>query len=287
MRKDISGRNTLVKKYPKIKDRKFNIGCKLINVTFCICTMLIFSACTPHSIYQDENFNPPVYFGQHVVQPGDTLYRVALRYGRGLQELAVANNIAPPYIIVPGQKINLENRGKSQKLQAKQQSRAESQPANVTKSKQTVNVRKTVTEDKNDKNFKSIKWSWPHLGPIIAKYNSPSSENLNGLARGVPNKGIDISGRVGDPILAAADGEVVYAGNGLLGYGNLVIINHNQHFLSAYAHNRKILVNEGQIIKIGHKIAEMGSTESQQTKLHFEIRRDGQPVDPLNYLPKR
>jgi len=109
---------------------------------------------------------------------------------------------------------------------------------------------------------------------------------MDGLAQGVPNKGIDISGQIGDPIFAAADGEVVYAGNGLLGYGNLVIINHNEHYLSAYAHNRNILVKEGQIIKIGQKIAEMGSSESQQIKLHFEIRRDGQPVDPLKYLPK-
>ena len=159
--------------------------------------------------------------------------------------------------------------------------------SNVTKRKESVSESKSVTEDKKYNNFKNIKWKWPHIGPIIAKYNSPSSENMNGLAKGIPNKGIDISGQVGDPIVAAADGEVVYAGNGLLGYGNLVIINHSEHYLSAYAHNRKILVSEGQKIKIGQIIAEMGSSESQKIKLHFEIRKDGQPVDPLLYLPKR
>ena len=227
-----------------------------------------------------------MYFGQHVVQSGDTLYRIAWRYGRGLKELAAANNIDSPYLIVPGQKINLEKSPSYKEKSLKKKETKQFTKNNVTKSKESVNERKNVTEHKKYKNFKNIKWKWPHLGPIIAKYYSRSSGNLDGLAQGVPNKGIDISGQLGDPIFAAADGEVVYAGNGLLGYGNLVIINHNEHYLSAYAHSRKILVKEGQIIKIGQKIAEMGSSESQQVKLHFEIRRDGQPVDPLKYLPK-
>ncbi len=244
------------------------------------------ASCTSSSIYLNKKFNPPVYFGQHVVQSGDTLYRIAWRYGRGIEELAEANNIAPPYVIVPGQKINLEKTRSYAKNNRKNIKHAAQAEKNVTKSKESVSERKSVTENKKYKNFKNINWKWPHLGPIIAKYNSRSSRNMDGLAQGVPNKGIDISGQIGDPIFAAADGEVVYAGNGLLGYGNLVIINHNEHYLSAYAHNRNILVKEGQIIKIGQKIAEMGSSESQQTKLHFEIRRDGQPVDPLQYLPK-
>lgn len=277
----------MIKKYPIFQGRNSRNEHFLFNVTICICLLVLFSGCTSSSIYLNKKFNPPVYFGQHVVQPGDTLYRIAWRYGRELEELARANNIAPPYVIVSGQKINLEkplsgrtDTPKSHKVEAVKQ-------RNVTKSKESVSLGKTVTENKNYKDFKNIKWKWPHLGPIIAKYNTPSSGNLNGLAKGLPNKGIDISGQVGDPIFAAADGEVVYAGNGLLGYGNLVIINHSEHYLSAYAHNRKILVEEGQIIKIGQKIAEMGSSESQQIKLHFEIRKDGQSVDPLYYLPKR
>lgn len=101
------------------------------------------------------------------------------------------------------------------------------------------------------------------------------------------NKGIDIGGELGDPIFAAAAGEVVYAGSGLLGYGNLIIINHNALYLSAYAHNRRILVMEGQSIKAGQKIAEMGRSGVEKPMLHFEIRRDGKPVDPLQYLPRR
>ncbi|WP_369602242.1 peptidoglycan DD-metalloendopeptidase family protein [Hahella sp. SMD15-11] len=104
--------------------------------------------------------------------------------------------------------------------------------------------------------------------------------------RGKINKGIDIAGRIGDPVRAAADGEVVYAGSGLLGYGNLVIINHNEHYLSAYAHNRRILVKEGERVKAGQVIAELGATGTRTPKLHFEIRRDGKPVDPLKYLPR-
>ncbi len=259
----------------------------MINVTVCILLSSLLSACTSSSIYHNKNFNPPVYFGQHVVQPGDTLYRIAWRYGRDLEELATANNISAPYVIVPGQKINLERSKKTRRSVESPPQKTERKEQTVTKSKEIVSERKSVTENKKYNEFKNIKWMWPHLGPIIAKYNSPSTDSMNGLAKSLPNKGIDISGNVGDPIYAAADGEVVYAGNGLLGYGNLVIINHSEHYLSAYAHNRKILVAEGAIIKIGQIIAEMGSSESQQTKLHFEIRKDGQPVDPLNYLPKR
>lgn len=258
----------------------------LINVTFCIFLLSVLVSCTSSSIYLNKKFNPPVYFGQHVVQSGDTLYRIAWRYGRGLKELAQANNIDPPYVIMPGQKINLEKSQSYRKSNHKNANFQKVPERNVTKSKDNVSERKNVTEHKKYNNFKNIKWRWPHLGPIIAKYNSRSSGNIDGLAKGMPNKGIDVSGQIGDPIFAAADGEVVYAGNGLLGYGNLVIINHNEHYLSAYAHNRSILVKEGQIIKVGQKIAEMGSSESQQIKLHFEIRRDGQPVDPLKYLPK-
>ena len=276
----------MIKKYSIFECHEHLLERILINVTVCILSVSILGSCTSSAIYHNKKFNPPVYFGQHVVQSGDTLYRIAWRYGRGLEELAEANKISPPYVIVPGQKINLEKaRAYRNNVSHRSKTKQDSE-RNVTKSKESVNERKIVTKDKKYKNFKNINWKWPHLGPIIATYKSRSSGNMDGLAQGVPNKGIDISGQVGDPIYAAADGEVVYAGNGLLGYGNLVIINHNEHYLSAYAHNRKILVKEGQIIKIGQQIAEMGSSESQQIKLHFEIRRDGQPVDPLQYLPK-
>ena len=101
------------------------------------------------------------------------------------------------------------------------------------------------------------------------------------------NKGYDIAGKAGDPVLAAAEGRVVYAGSGLRGYGNLIILKHNNTFLTAYAHNQNVLVKEGQSVSKGQKIAEMGNTDADQVKLHFEVRRQGKPVDPLKYLPQR
>lgn len=118
-------------------------------------------------------------------------------------------------------------------------------------------------------------FAWPAQGPVIAGFDE------------VRNKGIDIAGRAGDPVLAAADGQVVYAGAGLRGYGNLVIIKHSATYLTAYAHNQRLLVQEDQRVKQGQKIAEMGSSDADRVKLHFEIRRNGKPVDPVKLLPPR
>ena len=120
-----------------------------------------------------------------------------------------------------------------------------------------------------------IPWIWPTDGKVVAGF----SEN--------DSKGIDISGKAGDAVIAAGDGKVVYSGTGLRGYGKLVIIKHNNTYLSAYAHNQNILVKEGQAVAKGQKIAEMGNTDADQVKLHFEVRRQGKPVDPLKYLPAR
>ncbi len=120
-----------------------------------------------------------------------------------------------------------------------------------------------------------VNWQWPSTGKVINGYSEAG------------NKGLDFGGKAGDPVLAASDGKVVYAGSGLRGYGELVIVKHNATFLSAYAHNRKILVKEGQQVTKGQKIAEMGNTDSETVKLHFEIRKQGKPIDPMLYLPKR
>jgi len=122
----------------------------------------------------------------------------------------------------------------------------------------------------------NIKWNWPAQGDVIAKFSLVSPVN----------KGIDIAGRLGEPVLAAAAGTVVYAGSGLLGYGNLVIIKHNDRYLSAYAHSDRLLVKENQQVKARQPIAEIGSSGTDKVKVHFEIRRDGKPVDPMRYLPK-
>jgi lipoprotein NlpD len=120
-------------------------------------------------------------------------------------------------------------------------------------------------------------WRWPGKGPLIGSF----------VAGDQTRQGIDIGGTAGDPVLAAADGEVVYSGNGLLGYGELIIVKHNASFLSAYGHNRKRLVQEGERIKAGQQIAEMGSSASARDEVHFEIRKNGKPVNPIDYLPAR
>ncbi len=264
-------------------------------VTICILTHALLSACTSKSIYLDKNFNPPVYFGQHVVRKGDTLYSIAWRYGREMRGLAKENGIKAPYVIVPGQKISLERKLNASNTNLKNVKIGSKGRDNVTKRKESMRDGKNVTKNKNTKDIKNINWQWPHLGPILATYSldgSARTSRSSGMkkgksAAGTLNKGVDITGTLGSPIYAAADGEVVYAGNGLLGYGNLVIINHNETYLSAYAHNQRILVKEGQKIIKGRKIAEMGSSDSKQVMLHFEIRRNGEPVDPMKYLPAR
>ena len=118
-------------------------------------------------------------------------------------------------------------------------------------------------------------WIWPAKGAVVAEFDE------------VKNKGLDIGGTAGEPVVAAADGKVVYAGAGLRGYGNLVILKHNNTFLSAYAHNQALMVKEDQTVKKGQKIAEMGNSDADRVKLHFEVRRQGKPVDPAKYLPAR
>lgn len=118
-------------------------------------------------------------------------------------------------------------------------------------------------------------WVWPGNGPVLAGFDE------------VKNKGLDIGGSAGDAVVAAADGKVVYSGSGLRGYGNLIILKHNSTYLTAYAHNQTLLVKEDQVVKKGQKIAEMGSSDTDRVKLHFEVRKQGKPVDPSKYLSAR
>ncbi len=246
--------------------------------------LFLLSACNTNEIYNDQNFNPPVYFGSHTVRKGETLYAIAWRYGRDYKELASANKIKPPYSIKYGQRIRLDLRGTVSSNSYNTHSsknKASKKKTNPTKNKATSTTHKKSSASRKTKSVKGVKWRWPHLGQIIATYTKPKA-NADKV-----NKGIDIAGKLGDSVFSAANGEVVYAGSGLLGYGKLIIINHNEHYLSAYAHNEQILVKEGQKIKAGQKIAEMGNTGTNRVKLHFEIRRDGKPVNPLSYLPKK
>lgn len=260
--------------------------------------LLLLVGCNTSDLLMDEGYNPRVTWGRHVVTEGETLYSVAMRYGWNYRNLAAANGIDPPYQVHPGDVIRLDKEADSTSPPSSSSATASSPKPDRTSDntsrqksdeKESVASAPSSTESsgKDDRNSAlqssndtddDINWRWPHSGPIIAKYSSESADM---------NKGIDIGGDAGDPIEAAADGSVVYAGSGLLGYGNLIIVNHSEHFLSAYAHSQEILVEEGERVSQGDTIAEMGSTGADRTMLHFEIRKKGDPVDPAQYLPSR
>lgn len=253
------------------------------------------SGCNTQALHRDDIYNPPVYWGRHVVRQGETLYGIAWSYGRDYRELGNANGIGPPWTIQVGQVLRLDVRGtvKSDSrggTTAKASKRSTNTSARKSRAKPPVqtaaNAQKPAVTRKPDtsaplasrsQTAANITWRWPHSGTVIAGYS----------ASGKVNKGVDIAGKAGDAVRAAADGNVVYAGNGLLGYGNLIIVNHNEQYLSAYAHNRKIRVSEGESVKAGQVIAELGSSGAERPKLHFEIRKNGNPVDPSHYLPSR
>ncbi len=219
---------------------------------------------------------------QHIVTSGETLFSIAWRYGRDYKKLAGYNGIPKPYIIYPGQKIKLTVPAtKYHRAKSTVSNNQKSQPItqiSTQRSKTTTKISKPVAPiTKTLRSSAEIKWLWPVKGKISATFSSKSALN----------KGVDIAGKLGEPVVSAAAGVVVYAGSGLRGYGNLLIIKHNEKYLSAYAHNKKLLVKESSIVKAGQKIAEVGSSGTNTNKLHFEIRRDGKPVDPLRYLPKR
>lgn len=201
-----------------------------------------------------SNRAPSIY----TVRSGDTLYSICWRYGLDYKTVARNNGIRSPYTIFVGQKIHL--RGKST---------ASAQKSTSSSKKKTAAAPPVINS--------KLRWQWPTDGRLISKYSASSAGK----------KGIDIAGNAGQDVRAAADGRVVYSGNGLARYGNLLIIKHDDVYLSAYAHNQTLLVKEGATVKAGQKIATLGSTGTQRNKLHFEIRRNGKPIDPLRFLPKR
>ena len=206
----------------------------------------------------------------HTVRKGDTLYSIAFRYGLDYKVLATSNSIAKPFTIYAGQKIKLNNR--SYKRTAKTVVKKQGQKVAT---KQLV--KKSSQPSSSKTQYAKLNWQWPVPGKLLKGFS----------LTGKVNKGVDIQGELGGSVHNAADGVVVYAGGGLRGYGKLVIVKHNDHFLSAYGHNRAILVKEGEKVKGGQIVAEIGSSESNLEMLHFEIRKDGKPEDPLIYLPNR
>jgi lipoprotein NlpD len=206
------------------------------------------------------------------VRKGDTLYSISFRYGEDYKRLAKMNNIRSPYNIYVGQKIYF----KQLKKTASRTKKITKQKVVTKKPTATKSVTKKKTTSTSSSN-KRLSWRWPTKGKVISTYSISSTGR----------KGIDIAGRSGQQVLAAASGKVVYSGNGLARYGNLLIIKHNDVYLSAYAHNKTLLVKEGEYVKVGQKIAKLGRSGTQRDQLHFEIRRNGKPVDPLRFLPKQ
>ncbi len=230
---------------------------------------------------------PTVTTGQYVVRRGDTLFSIAFRYGWDYKALAARNNIPAPYTIHPGQTIRFDGRsGSTPTAVVTQSGSTPSSSSKTTVIRRPAGAGTAAVPSVASKPTPApmppagpapTGWGWPSNGVLIGKFSS----------NGSLNKGIDIAGDLGQPVLAASDGTVVYAGSGLRGYGELVIIKHSDTYVSAYGHNRRLLVREGQQVKVGQTIAEMGSTGTDRVKLHFEIRRQGKPVDPLQFLPRR
>lgn len=238
-----------------------------------------------------ENAGKPGYY---TIKQGDTLIRIGLDTGQNWRDIARWNNIDNPNMIEVGQVVRVAPPAPDPSVAttkpvatAKVEARPLSTPAsgasapsNGASSPATAAPTPPVSamvaplppvKEADDE----LAWQWPANGAVVSNFDE---------AR---NKGLSIAGKAGDPVYAAADGRVVYAGSGLRGYGNLVIIKHNNTYLTAYAHNQTLLVKEEQFVKRGQKIAEMGSSDSDRVQLHFEIRKQGKPIDPAKLLPPR
>lgn len=216
--------------------------------------------------------------GIYIVKAGDTAVSVARNNSLTLSELVKLNNLKKPYSLYKGQKLYVNNNIKKNNGQSSQPKivpvAGKSETVNTTQSASAAVITSAPVQVVSGKSAKvaGISWMWPVKGSVIKGFSND-------------NKGIDIAGSRGQNINASADGQVVYSGNALRGYGNLVIINHNNEYLSAYAHNDALLVKEGQKVKKGQVIARMGSTDADRVKLHFEIRYKGNSVNPRKYLP--
>jgi lipoprotein NlpD len=217
--------------------------------------------------------------GHYRIKRGDTIYSIAWRYGFDYREFASWNNIRYPYRIHAGQYLSIQrpatNSPTERVVKTEPAKNSRSQVVTVSNRKKTPKNR-GIVKNESYQNLK-LRWQWPTQGRVGAKFRRGDQTR----------KGVLLSGRLGQGIKAAEAGTVVYSGSGLVGYGKLVIIKHNKNYLSAYGHNRKLMVKEGDKVQKGTHIADMGKNGSGKTVLHFEIRRNGIPVDPLPLLPRR
>ncbi|QPT40033.1 Murein hydrolase activator NlpD precursor [Oligella ureolytica] len=197
--------------------------------------------------------------GTYVVQRGDTLYSIAQRHGTTVANLSSLNRISNPSQLEVGQRLTVRG-GTAARSSA---STATASRASAASSSQPTRAADAA----------AISWEWPVRGKVITQFSNTT-------------RGIDIAGTVGTPINSAADGTVSYVGNGLRGLGNLVLVTHSNGFITAYAHNSRITVQTNERVKKGQKIAELGDTDATSPRLHFQVRRNGTPVNPLSYLPR-
>ena len=242
-------------------------------------------------VKQPPGFENAGKAGYYTVKPRDTLIGIGLEAGQGPKDLARWNNLENPNRIEIGQVLRIAppvatavvadgggvvtkpvvtGAATATAIAPGSVAKPASSPASTTAMPAPAAGATTAAASDDD-----MGWIWPGSGPVLAGFDDAK------------NKGLDIGGATGDAVLASADGKVVYAGAGLRGYGNLIILKHNNTFLTAYAHNQSLMVKEDQTVKKGQKIAEMGSSDSDRVKLHFEVRRQGKPVDPSKYLPAR
>lgn len=211
--------------------------------------------------------------GLYRVRRGDSLHAIAFKYGLDYRDIAAWNNVRSPYTIFPDQVLRLTAPPRTASTVTQQASKPVTRPTQPVKRQEP----RTAPSDTTAGASNPSKWIWPIEGRPLSTFRD-----------GDPARnGLDIAGREGQSIRASAAGQVVYSGNGLIGYGELVIIKHSEQMLSAYAHNRSRLVREGDQVRQGQQIAELGRNGRNEQVLHFEIRRNGKPVDPLIYLPKQ
>ena len=213
----------------------------------------------------------------HRVRSGDTLFSIAFQYDLDFRSLAIANGLNPPYTIFVDQEINLDLNNIVRSGSAVSIANLGTAVGNnsVARARAGSATSGSVLRQPVTSTPRAISWQWPHQGRLVRGFQSGVS------------KGLDISGNVGDAVLAAGDGDVVYSGSGIQGSGDLIIIRHSDRYLSAYAHNSSLLVNEGSRVRAGEKIAEVGEYSSGVALLHFEIREAGDSVDPSRLLPSK
>ena len=232
---------------------------------------------SPVALPGAENAGKPGYY---TVKQGDTLIRIGLESGQNWRDIVRWNNLDNPNQIEVGQVLRIApptSASSGVVTRPIASSSVQTQAVPPAGSASTAKPASTSTAPASEPQTagEEVAWAWPVNGPVLAGFDE------------VKNKGLDLGGSAGDAVLAAADGRVVYAGAGLRGYGNLIIVKHNNTYLTAYAHNQTLLVKEDQPVRRGQKIAEMGNSDADRVKLHFEVRRQGKPVDPARYLPAR